>query len=151
MGFGGGIAGLQKRLEHELRLLRADPAMPRMLRPVVLCAQGEPLPMAGGKGDGLGAWPLSPQETAAWRGAAIACCEGLHDGGAGGFASILGNRSNGSSLRVHSSGAVGQRDSGRGWLLPEAFRRSPLPSTRGALKAGGAAVERWDAAGNKQA
>ena len=146
VGVGGGITGLHKRLEHELRLLRGEPDMPRTLRPVVLCAQGEPLQVAQGSANGLAAWPLSAPETAAWRGAAIACTDGV-GGGCG--ARGVGRELRGDTAPCAHPG-IGQRGAGSGWITPDAFRRAPLPTTRGALKAGGSAVEKWDATGRKQ-
>ena len=132
VGIGGSLAGLRQRLEHELRLLRNEPGMPRMLRPVVVELDiGRqpivPAPASGGV-DGslqgaelLAAYPLTNAETLAWRGAAKACT------------------SAGKQARLPARFAGKQ-----GWLYASFHRRSPIPSTRSAMKAGGSAAERWE-------
>ena len=69
LGIGGGLAGLVQRLEHECRLLRQEPDMPRMVRPSIALPPGASRAVAG-------VLPVSAAESAAWRGAATLCEEG---------------------------------------------------------------------------
>lgn len=89
IGVGGSLAGLRQRLEHELRLLRNEPGMPRMLRPAVVgpvevLERGAPLPppLCAACPGSLARYTLSSAEVLAWRGAASACtqhADTLHD------------------------------------------------------------------------
>ena len=137
VGPGGGVPGLRQRLEAELRTIRAEPSMPRSLRPRVLDAaldgwSGGGSGQGGGFALGLGgasgshreaahssscdaaAWPLTPAETCAWRGVAAQAC---------------------GRLEARPRGTAGSAVGDAGWIYPEMFRRDPRLTTRAALKA----------------
>jgi len=120
VGMGAAAAGLQQRLKAELRQLRAEPGMPRTVRPAL--APPPPLELdlqprfgsAAPKAKAARAfmWPLSAGELAAWAGAARWC----------------------------GSNAA---DEPSCWAVAARFERGALSSTVQAMRHGGCGMEAW--------
>ena len=71
-GMGAAAAGLTQRLKAEFRQLRAEPGMPRTVRPALASPPPLDLPTNPETAAARG-WPLSAGELAAWAGAARRC------------------------------------------------------------------------------